>query len=202
MSPSSDWDPTVPSPNSVIESEFEDLLIHGQFLPAMYEKYPPAFCATWLRKQEEKIRNIIRTFRLGRDKLLETLPEIGDSLKAVFLVLDRLCDGPCSYLVSLPAVKQREAMAKYYKEFAAAYDEIWNVLGEYNLYAKAYEESSSKNQQLAIKPPNRNETAIQKDLVGKLEILQTATENITRSIASLPAPRSVPGSVPSQLQTG
>lgn len=198
MPPSSDRDSTASSLKSDIESDFEELLISESFLPAMHETYPPEFCARWLRKQEEKIRTIIRNFRLGRDELLKTLTEIGVALKDIFLVLDRLCDGPSSYLASLPAVKQRESMAKYYREFTATYDEIWDVLGEYKLYAKAYQESSSKNQPLAIKPPIRNEVAMQKDLVGKLETLQTAARNMAETIATLPAPKSVPG----QRQTG
>jgi hypothetical protein len=202
VSPASGWDSTVSSHNSKIESDFENLLINEGFSPELYETYPPEFCATWIGGKENKIRNILLIFRSGRDHLIETLEEIGDALKKVFLILDRLCDGPCSYLALLPAVKQREGMAKYYEEFITAYDEIWDVLREYKLYAKAYEESSSKNQQLIIKPPNRDETAIRTDLVGKFETLLTAARNMAESIAALPAPRFVPGPVPGRRQTG
>lgn len=161
----------------------------------MYEKFPPAVCAGWLRSQEYKIGMIPRRFRLGRENLLDILTEIGNDLKDMYSVLDRLCEGPRSYFAALPTVNQTANAMKFYRNFNVEYDTACDVLDEYKMHAKAYRERFSNSQLLDRNPLNRHPTEIREDFFGKLETLRAAVGNMAESIEALPA-------VPGQRQTG
>ena len=119
------------------ELEFDKLLISESFSREKRGDHSLTTCVRWLRLREYEASIWQRDFRLNRSQLHETLTGIRGNLEKLFIKMDRLCEGPRSYL----AVGLGEVPAKiknYYKEFLRAYDGICDVLREYIAYANHY----------------------------------------------------------------
>ncbi|MGP7998904.1 MAG: hypothetical protein ACLPKI_16540 [Streptosporangiaceae bacterium] len=120
-----------------------------------------------------------RDFRLKGSELYETLTSIRSNAENLFKKMDRLCEGPRSYLAvslgKLPAKTQA-----YYAEFLVAYDGICDVLREYIAYANHYNVRYKIGERPDTKPPLPPE--MREDLFGKLNLLEEALRNLAESL--------------------
>lgn len=167
--------------------KFDSLLISESFSQDNCRDYPLTACVSWLHSRVAVVSTWPHDFRMNRADLPRALTQIQDNLLSLYRKMNRLCEGPRSYLAAcLEDIP--ETTKKYYGEFTRTYDRIGDALDEYKAYANHYETSLKEGKIPQTKPTRaRRPDQIREDLFENLETLLVALRNLADSLEGLPA---------------
>ncbi len=178
----------MPPPGEASDSgelAFDRLLISESFSPENCRDYPLTTCISWLTLRTAVASTWQHEFRMNREDLYGALKHLRSNLNGLYQKMNRLCEGPRSYLAACPENIPPETRA-YYQEFLTAYDRISDALEEYIAYANHYKISLERGEIPQTKSQGaRGPTEIKNDLFENLGFLTHALQSLAGSLQDL-----------------
>jgi hypothetical protein len=181
--------PNDDPPSSRELDNFENLLKSEHFDGSSYDRRKWISCSGVLRRYQGMVEIWIRTFRLERHDLLKTLLEIQANLKVLFRRLDRLCAGQRCYLARSPFGITSTVQMLYDQEFLVIYDELFDILEPYLLYAKAYKKKYDNDELLDVSPMPIKPEELSIQFTQKLELIKQVLGYLADKVDELVASR-------------